>query len=211
MPRSKSHSRNTLVGNAMLQFWEHGYEATSVGNLVSATGVNRGALYADFGGKRELFLACLSHFQDAAVTPVFADVEAEDAGLAAIEAYLNDGVTEIQKFGLPARGCLMGNTLTELGPHDDEIAKIVNTHYDRLSDGFARALANEIDMSPSGAEIKELAGFLAVSAQGLWAYARAIDNINDLKKKVRLLIELVKLKLTAMSDNTGSKRTGATA
>ncbi len=63
----------------------------------------------------------------------------------------------------------------------------------------------------AGAEIKELAGFLAVSAQGLWAYARAIDNINDLKKKVRLLIELVKLKLTAMSDNTGSKRTGATA
>lgn len=184
----------------MLQFWVHGYEATSMGDLVSATGVGRGAIYSDFGGKKDLFLACLSHFQDASVTPAFGGVETEGARLAAIEAYLNDGVAEIQKLGLPARGCLMGNTLTELGPHDSEIAEIVRAYYDRLTDGFARALANEVDQSPTDAQIRELAGFLAVSAQGLWAYARGTDNINGLKKKAGTLIELVKLKLANMRD-----------
>ncbi len=200
MPRPRSHSRDTLVENAMLQFWVHGYEATSMDDLVRATGVGRGSIYADFGGKRDLFLACLSHFRDVAVTPAFAIVEAEGAGLAAVEAYMNDGVAEIEQIGLPAHGCFMGNTLTELGAHDADIAKVVRAHYDRLTDGFARALANEIDQSPAEIEIRELAGFLAVSAQGLWAYARGTNSINDLKKKAGTLIELVKLKLADMGD-----------
>lgn len=189
-----------LVENAMLQFWVQGYEATSMDDLVRATGVGRGAIYSDFGSKRDLFLACLFHFKDAAVTPAFAIVEAAGADLAAIETYLNEGVAGIEKIGLPARGCLMGNTLTELCPHDDEIAKVVFAHYDRLTNGFARALANEVDRSPTEIAIVELAGFLAVSAQGLWAYARGTDNISDLKKKADMLIELVKLKLANMND-----------
>ncbi len=169
-------------------------------DLVRSTGVGRGSIYADFGGKRDLFLACLSHFRDTAVTPAFAIVEADGAGLAAIEAYLNDGVADIAERGLPFRGCLMANTLTEMGAHDAEIAKAVRAHYNRLTSGFARALANEIDRSPAEIEITELAGFLAVSAQGLWAYARGTNSVNDLKKKAGTLIDLVKLKLTDMDD-----------
>ncbi len=182
----------------MHQFWVHGYEATSMADLVSTTGVGRGAIYSDFGGKKELFLACLSHFRDAAVTPAFAGVEAEDGDLAAIAAYLKDGVAQIQELGLPARGCLMGNTLTELGPHDDEILKVVRAHYGRLTRGFACALGNEIDQTPSNGQIRDLAGFLAVSVQGLWAYARGTDNIQSLNNKAATLIDLVELKLTSI-------------
>lgn len=200
MPRQKSHLRNALVENAMRQFWVYGYEATSMDDLVRATGVSRSAIYSDFGGKRDLFLACLSSFQDNSVTPAFADVEAEGAGFAAIEAYVNDGVAEIEKIGLPARGCLMGNTLTELGPHDNEIAKIVRAHYDRLSDGFAQALANESKQSPTNPDIAQLAGILAVSVQGLWAYTHGTDKITDLRKKAKALIELIELKLAIISE-----------
>lgn len=205
MPRPRSSSRDTLVENAMRQFWVHGYEATSMDDLVRATGVGRGSIYSDFGGKKDLFLACLSYFKDAAVTPAFGIVEAEGAGLAAIEAYLNDGVAEIEAIGPPARGCLMGNTLTELGAHDAEIAKAVRAHYDRVTDGFARALAHEIDRSPEDMEITELAGLLVVSSQGLWAYARGTDSINDLKQKARTLIELVRLKLESLCDEAQLK------
>ncbi|MEM9670064.1 MAG: helix-turn-helix domain-containing protein [Pseudomonadota bacterium] len=200
MPRPRSLSRDTLVENAMRQFWARGYEATSMEDLVRATGVGRGAIYTEFGGKKDLFLACLSHFSDAAVTPAFLVVEAEDAGFAAIETYLFDGVAEIASVGLPAKGCMMGNTLTELAAHDAEMAKVVRTHYDRLTDGFACALAKEVGQSPSDAEIVELAGLLTVSAQGLWAYARGTENADELWKKARMLIELIKLKLDVISE-----------
>ena len=202
MPRQKSHLRNTLVENAMHQFWVHGYEATSMNDLVNVTGVGRGAIYSDFGGKKDLFLACLSHFRDTSVTQAFAVVEAEGANFAAIKTYLRDGVAGIEEIGLPRRGCLMGNTLAELGPIDDDIAKVARTHYDRLTEGFARALANEIDRSPAEVELKEFAGFLAISAQGLWAYARGTDSINELKEKAEVMIDLIELKLAAMSKKT---------
>lgn len=199
MPRPRSQSRNALVENAMRQFWVHGYEATSMADLVRVTGVGRGAIYTEFGGKRDLFLACLTYFKDMSVTPAMAAVEADGAGLIAIEDYLKDGLAEIQAMGLPARGCMMGNTLTELVPHDPEIAKVVRAHYNRLTDGFARAIANEINHSPESNEIKELAGFLAVSVQGIWAYARGTDCIEDLKQKAETLMELVKVKLVSIS------------
>jgi len=189
----------------MLQFWIRGYEATSMDDLVRATGVGRGAIYSDFGGKKDLFLACLAHYKDASVTPAFGVVEVEGAELASIKTYLRDGVARLETMGLLGRGCLMGNTLTELGPHDDEIAIVVRAHYDRLTDGFAHALANEIDKTPEELGIKALAGFLAISAQGLWSYARGTDSIEGLKEKAEILIELVELKLADMSDKLASK------
>ena len=185
----------------MHQFWAHGYEATSMDDLVRATGVGRGSIYGDFGGKRELFLACLAHFRETTVTPAFAVVEEEGADLGAIETYLTEGVDEIGQWGLPARGCFMGNTLTELGAHDAEVGKVVRAHYDRLTRGFASALATELGRSPKDAEIKELAGFLAVSAQGLWAYARGTTSLQDLKKKAGTLLELLNLKVSVLRDN----------
>ena len=61
-------------------------------------------------------------------------------------------------------------------------------------------LANEVGRSATKSDIGELAGFLAISAQGLWAYARGTKSVVDLKKKAGTLIELVTLKLAAMSD-----------
>lgn len=182
----------------MQHFWVHGYEATSMEDLVRVTGVGRGAIYSEFGGKRDLFLACLAHYQGTAVTPAFAIVEADGADLTAIKTFLNTGVSAIKEMGLPAPGCLMGNTLTELGAHDAEIASAVRAHYDRLTEGFACALANEVDRSSTDADIVELAGFLAVSAQGLWSYARVAKSIKDLKRKSETLIEVLQLKLISM-------------
>jgi len=188
----------------MRQFWVHGYEATSMDDLVRATGVGRSAIYKDFGGKKDLFLACLDWFRAVSVTPAFAVVEAEGAGFPAIQTYLRDGVVGIEKMGLPGRGCLMGNTLIELGPHDAEIAEVVKAHYDRLTNGFALALANETGHSATDSEIRELASFLAVSVQGLWSYGRGTASIDSINKKAEILIELLELKIAALSDKANT-------
>lgn len=44
-------------------FWEQGYEATSVQDLVEQLGLNRSSLYNSFGGKHELFLEALDHYR----------------------------------------------------------------------------------------------------------------------------------------------------
>ena len=47
----------------MQAFWERGYEATSVDDLVQCMGINRFSLYSTFGGKHQLFVAALERYR----------------------------------------------------------------------------------------------------------------------------------------------------
>ncbi|BDR55271.1 hypothetical protein KIMH_13820 [Bombiscardovia apis] len=48
-----------MLKQARAVFWAHGYEGSSVDDLVEATGLLRGSLYSTFGSKRGIFLAVL--------------------------------------------------------------------------------------------------------------------------------------------------------
>ena len=59
MGRPRAFDHGEVVTAATALFDSDGYEGTSMDRLVQATGVHRGSLYATFGSKRGLFLACL--------------------------------------------------------------------------------------------------------------------------------------------------------
>lgn len=64
MGRPRSFDEQKVVASAAELFVQFGYEATSVDDLVTATGLHRGSLYQAFGSKRTIFLAalgCLVH------------------------------------------------------------------------------------------------------------------------------------------------------
>ncbi len=124
MPWEKQFDVDDALTKAMHAFWARGYEATSMRDLVDRMGINRGSIYATFGGKRSLFIRALRHYdtrhreawlgaREAAGPPREAIIAAFDG---AIEAVLTDKNHD---------GCLLVNTALELSPHDAEIAGIV--------------------------------------------------------------------------------------
>ena len=54
--RPRSFDRGLALEQAMLTFWRHGYETTSITDLTTAMGVTAPSLYAAFGDKKRLFL-----------------------------------------------------------------------------------------------------------------------------------------------------------
>lgn len=53
--RPRAFDREKALEAAMLLFWRHGYEGTSIADLTSAIGINAPSLYAAFGSKEALY------------------------------------------------------------------------------------------------------------------------------------------------------------
>ena len=60
--RPLSFDRDKALNAAMLQFWQTGYETTSVAELTHAMGITAPSLYTAFGDKESLFLECLEKY-----------------------------------------------------------------------------------------------------------------------------------------------------
>jgi TetR/AcrR family transcriptional regulator, transcriptional repressor for nem operon len=194
MPRTAAHSTDEIINAAMLHFWQNGYHATSVDDLVTATGVNRHAIYSGIGGKSELYRRGFAAYRATVVNPAFSAVEQVDAGLDAIGGFFEFQIARAEAAGLPGPGCLVANAMTETAPHDPQIADEVAAHNTRLKAGFVHALANE-NRQLSRIEIEALADFLVVAAQGLWSMSRVVTSAAPLRGHVSTILSLLQARL----------------
>lgn len=135
MPWEKQFDVDEVLTRAMQTFWSHGFEATSMQDLVDATGVNRASLYATYGDKRELFLASLRKYDGEVRRRMLADLAVADTAAQAIAGLFD-------KFIAQARepqgnwGCFMVNSALELAAHDGAIAELVNAAQDEIEAFF---------------------------------------------------------------------------
>lgn len=206
MARLKSPSRHALVDSALKLFWKRGYLAVSMGDLVRETRVSRGSIYSDFAGKEALFHACLDRYQEVVVTPAFAVVEGDGAGLAEIRQYLENLLTRSEAHPGADVGCLVLNTLAQVSEEDSETLQRLKAHGRRLQRGIHQALTNENRNRNqlSDAEIEALAQFTLISIQGLWSQARGSRDTAALKRHCDTLLELLASRLgTAMTSRDG--------
>ena len=137
MPAPKQHDTNDFVDGAMRLFWSRGYEGTSINDLVDATGINRGSIYASFDGKRDIFLAALARYDDLYRARFLTALERRCTPKEAIVAAFRSAAGHDADGALPA-GCLVVNSAVELSPHDPEIAAAVDLSLSALI-GFFRS------------------------------------------------------------------------
>lgn len=137
MPWEKQFDKQAALDQALQTFWSHGYEATSMQDLVDCMGVNRGSLYATFGDKRALFIAALRAY-DQHRQQVLAEFEARFPPREAIRKVFLAFTGSIEESG--SRGCFLTNTALELAAHDDELRQIVAEAQADVEGYFARMI-----------------------------------------------------------------------
>src|SRR5512134_1716882 len=89
MVRTKQFDRHAVLDEAMEVFWERGFHATSIQDLVDRLGVNRQSLYDTYGGKDQLFLAALERYREIQGTPVRRLLEREGPALEVLGEFLH--------------------------------------------------------------------------------------------------------------------------
>src|SRR5262245_37413696 len=104
--RPPEFDRDDALERAMRLFWAKGYEGTSMSDLTVALGIGRQSLYGAFGGKRELFVACLERYSEHVLERSLFGTLDEPAGsaLAALERVLDawEAYVKSDEF----KGCL---------------------------------------------------------------------------------------------------------
>lgn len=124
MPRGRprKHDRNDSLEAALQVFWQRGYHATSMSDLVVATGVAKPGLYADFGNKDHLFIVALEHYLNEHFSDLVVRLNAEPDAEAAIVGYLL-GVVDLTKSKRHPAGCFMVNCVSECETLDKDVAR----------------------------------------------------------------------------------------
>ncbi|MET9455581.1 TetR/AcrR family transcriptional regulator [Streptomyces canus] len=109
--RPRSFDRATALEKAILAFWEHGYEATSVSDLTRVMGIGAPSLYAAFGDKRSLFEEVVQEYGERYGS--FGDRALAEAPTvqAAMERMLREAAVEYTAPGRP-HGCLVIHAAT---------------------------------------------------------------------------------------------------
>jgi TetR/AcrR family transcriptional repressor of nem operon len=141
MPRPKEFDPDAAAQEAMETFWERGYAATSVNDLLAEMGLNRGSLYGTFGDKKQLFLAALDKYE-AQRGHELRDMLEERPGRSA-KAALVDFVHMAANCCTSEegrRGCLAGKAAMELAPHDTDVANWLRKFHRRNIDLLARTI-----------------------------------------------------------------------
>src|SRR5574337_1521230 len=110
---------------AMTVFWQQGFEATSLADLLQAMGLSKSSFYNAFGSKQQLFEACLERFRGRQVGRMREGLSSAASPLDFVRGMLLTNAAEARQNG-PRRGCLIMNTATEFAGRDAAVAASVS-------------------------------------------------------------------------------------
>ncbi len=144
--RPREFDEEAVLGAAMDAFWRQCYEATSMADLCSCTGLHKGSLYQTFGDKHALFMRSLHYYDDREFRDTAAVAFQSDSPLENIRAVIH----KVCQDAVEGKGCMMINSLVELAPHDAAVeAALVEATEKRL-----RVMADLISNAQQAGEIR---------------------------------------------------------
>ena len=137
MARPREFDERMVLDAIRNAFSDNGYAATSIDDLVRATGLGKGSLYGAFGSKREMFVRALREYCDSGLAYTEHTLVGENAGtLRRMRGYVRSMV----ELAVRRRGCLLAKAIAELGGENADVDAIVGDFYRRYENIFARAI-----------------------------------------------------------------------
>ena len=131
MSRTKTFDRQAVLQAAMRVFWQKGYDATSMQDLLDATGLSRSSLYEEFEDKAHLFEAATRCYFDMHGQLRVRALREATSVRGGLQAFFDLQIAACLHPEDPP-GCLLTNTATTLASHDGRIAELVRASTEGL-------------------------------------------------------------------------------
>lgn len=186
MPRPKNFNKEDVLNNAMQLFWQKGYEATSIQDLVAHLGINKQSLYDTFGDKQSLYLSALKNYRQENELWFNSLNLGNDSVKESFKIFFENVVNSICDDS-QRKGCFLNNAAVELAACNEEIGKICLEGMESVESRFRKLIKQG---QASGEIKKELdadgaASFFYVVLNGL----RTISKIKEDRNKLEAIVK----------------------
>jgi TetR/AcrR family transcriptional repressor of nem operon len=121
-------SREAILNSATRLINAKGFGATTINDLLSATGMSKGSLYFHFPDKKYLGLAILEKAHGDFLAFLNASLIGDSAG-ACLENFFHQALDKHLATGFVG-GCIWGNTALEMSDSDASFAAFTEKHFD---------------------------------------------------------------------------------
>lgn len=192
MPKLKQFDERVVLQEAINIFWQKGYHATSIQDLVKGLGINRASLYATYGNKKALFVAALMAYQ--------ANGRAVVDELLAAQSDVLEGLEELFRYMIQntlnsedCKGCFTVNTTTELLPNDEEIKGVLlqnQIQFEQLLTAYLQKGVTAGAISPDK-DLPTISHLLLVLINGIQVTTKIEANPPKLNNMIPLVLALL--------------------
>lgn len=183
MARPTEFNRETVLQNAMHLFWQKGYAATSMSDLIAAMNMRPGSIYGAFGNKQALLLEAMTHYAETGQREIREQLlDPGKPKKETLKRLFSCMIQEMTDKSNPAQGCLLINMLLELSNIDEEAGACARKHLEGMKSIFKETLsaAQQSGELSSKRKAEELATFLLGTVYSLRVMGRTAATKKDL-------------------------------
>ena len=203
-------TRERLVATAMQLFWQKGYGATSVADILQQADAKSGSLYHFFPGKQDLLLAVLARYREGLrpmlLDPAWARVSDPLARVFALLARYRASIVQTDC----TYGCPIGALALELHEPDPLVREALAVNFHGWTSAVEECLVSAGDRLPADVDRRELAQLVLTVMEGGVMQARTHRDVAFFDGSVRQLAAyFVELERRAKTERSPRKKSAA--
>ena len=138
MGRKISFNKEHALNKAMHLFWEKGYDATYISDLIETMGISRSTLYDSFGDKDALFKLVLEQYKNYGSQKrnlLFSDTNTKES----LKSFFYQHIEKCYSDDIP-KGCIITNSSLLIGQIDPSIEEILINAFNELEKAFKQVI-----------------------------------------------------------------------
>ena len=166
-------TRERLVNTARKLFWNQGFSATGVAQILKEAGAKSGSLYYFFPTKEDLLREVLERYKSllmpAVMEPVFAKIDDPIERIFGVLDAYRRGLLYTEFNG----GCPIGNLALELSDAHPEVRQLIAENFTGWVDQIRGCLDAAADRLPDDVDRAQLASFVLTVMEGAVMQCRA--------------------------------------
>ncbi|MGE0860285.1 MAG: TetR/AcrR family transcriptional regulator [Gammaproteobacteria bacterium] len=191
--RPQQYQSENVFQAVMQTFWEHGYDGTSLRDLLDATGLSKSSFYEIFAHKQDALERSLARYCDLVVAELSCGLAAAPSASAFIEGVLAGAAGEGRDNANP-RGCMLVNVATEFSARDAQIRARVAVSVERVTRVLVTAIRRGQREGDIGADhdANALGRYVLASLCGLRTLVKAGASQRALRDVIRVVMSTLR-------------------